>query len=61
MKSCYKERFTLDREERILRFFFHTNTKTMSEKLILYNLNMSPPVRSCKIVAQLLDLELEIR
>lgn len=33
----------------------------MSGKLILYNVNLSFPVRAVKIVARLLDLELELR
>nr|WEU75081.1 GSTe1 [Sitodiplosis mosellana] len=33
----------------------------MSNKLVLYNLDISPPVRSVKIIAKLLGLELEIR
>lgn len=33
----------------------------MSKKLILYNIDWSPPVRAVKVVAKLLGLELEIR
>lgn len=33
----------------------------MSNKLILYNLDLSPPVRTVKIVARLLGLNLELR
>ncbi|XP_055295227.1 glutathione S-transferase D7-like [Sitodiplosis mosellana] len=33
----------------------------MSKKLILYNLDLSPPVRTVKIVAKLLGLDLELR
>ncbi|XP_055295140.1 glutathione S-transferase 1-like [Sitodiplosis mosellana] len=33
----------------------------MSGKIVLYNLNLSPPVRVVKTVARLLDLDLEIR
>lgn len=35
--------------------------ETPIKKPILYNLNISPPVRSVKIVAQLIGLELELR
>lgn len=33
----------------------------MSDKLILYNVNFSPPVRSVKIIGQLLGLDFDLR
>lgn len=33
----------------------------MSNKLILYNVDMSPPVRAVKVVAKLIGVELELR
>lgn len=33
----------------------------MSNKLVLYNVDFSPPVRTVKIVAKLIGVELEIR
>lgn len=41
--------------------FYSTNIAKMSNKLVLYNLDYSPPVRAVKVVARLLGLELELR
>lgn len=38
----------------------NSDTK-MSNKLVLYNLDVSPPVRAVRTVAKLLGLELELR
>lgn len=33
----------------------------MPQKIILYNLDLSPPVRTVKVVAKLINVELELR